>query len=673
MRVSSDMPDDVLVLHDALEKIRELYGTPKEYASYPSPSPCAGEELCSIGRPVVVRRTKRGGVIPLKNCGTALRFLQVHIAKCYPGAPITLTGDPRLMERDGKPTTQTTSALILHGEPIPVSENESPYITLSRRIKELYEKNSVICQPEGRSVLCQRSGLSGVAGLLESDWSSAAFWYEYVAIHGGELLLEGLKEDSLQGDRVVADLYAEHFGVESEFIEDGVVIRKKNFLSQGVGKRGLSSLSLEGRAGEGFLSIDFTDCPDLYPPVALTCEKLSIDLIATGTNRLRHKESDRIEAVRLHEVRNDHRMAMALLAADFITLDSTPLDSTPQTAFDSTPDPNCQAENDLKKTIAKSYPQFIEIFSQIKAESRRSTDGQPTVKANVSTLSVTHITPIRGVNDDNLGKKHALSKLIHAATTEYVWLHDDDVILPPAAMEPVCQPEGRSVFCQPKAVCQYSGLTGNADLIILPLRMETPSLEGRVGVGLSLQIAEYAAIQELTMRTAKSGHAVMCSGANLIVRREAWLVCEPDLHPEIPSGDDMFLLEAMKKRGYKIAVIDEPDYTAIVRPQTTWRAFFRQRMRWAGKAPKYTDPDILRCGALIVAANLLQLLCPLILLIKFPIEYGLIRQRETTNHKSQITNKEPRTPWYVALLLELLYPFYILFSLLGGLFRQKKW
>jgi hypothetical protein len=43
------------------------------------------------------------------------------------------------------------------------------------------------------------------------------------------------------------------------------------------------------------------------------------------------------------------------------------------------------------------------------------------------------------------------------------------------------------------------------------------------------------------------------------------------------------------------------------------------------------------------------------------------------NVKCQISNIEPRTPWYVALLLELLYPFYILFSLLGGLFRQKKW
>ena len=635
MRVSSDMPDDVLVLHDALQKIRDTFGTPNDRITPPF-------------------REGQGVGLFLKNCGTALRFLQVHIAKCYPGAPITLTGDPRLMERDGKPTTQTTSALILHGEPIPVSENESPYITLSRRMAENYQLSIINYQ-------------------LEACWSSASYWYEYIAIHGGELLLEGLQPDSLQGDRIVADLYATHFGVQTTFTPEGALIKsvsKAVWVTPAEGR----SVLCQPKA----VSIDFTDCPDLYPAIALTCEKLSIDLIATGTDRLRHKESDRIEAVRLHEVRNDHRMAMALLAADFITQDSTL-----ETAFDSTPDPNCQAENDLKKTIAKSYPQFIEIFSQITAESRRSTDGQPTVKANVSTLSVTHITPIRGVNDDHLGKKHALSKLIHAATTEYVWLHDDDVVWPP-----FCQPEGRSVFCQPKAVCQRSGLTGEADLIILPLRMESslplwvkssarsdcrwPSVE-QLGVGSLLQIAEYAAIQELTMRTAKNGHAVMCSGANLIVRREAWLACEPDLHPEIPSGDDMFLLEAMKKRGYKISVIDEPDYTAVVRPQTTWRAFFRQRMRWAGKAPKYTDPDILRCGALIVAANLLQLLCPLILLIKFPIEYGLIRQRETTNHKSQTTNKEPRTPWYVALLLELLYPFYILLSLLGGLFRQKKW
>ena len=603
MRVSADMPDDVIVLHDALQQIRDTFGTPAQYASSPSPS---------TGEPE--------GALYLKNCGTALRFLQVHLEKCYPGAPITLTGDPRLMERDGKPTTQTTSALILHGEPIPVAENESPYITMSRRIRESY-LSPLRGEPE--------RGL-----LLEACWSSASYWYEYVAIHGGELLLEGLKENSLQGDRIVADIYAEHFGVKTEFVPEGAVIQSVSPLGGLSAKRSVSETVCQPKA----VTIDFSNCPDLYPAVALTCEKLSIELHATGTERLRFKESDRLEAVRLHEVRNDHRMAMALMAADFPVAD------------------------DEQQCIAKSYPRFIENLIQITTESRRSTDGQPTVKTNVTDTSLTHITPIKGVNDDHLGKKHALSKLIHAAPTEYVWLHDDDVILPPAAVKG----QSDNVQCTKDRIQSI-----NADLIILPLRMESESANSSLLE--KLQIAEYAAIQELTMRTAKAGRAVMCSGANLIVRREAWLECEPDLHPEIPSGDDMFLLEAMKRRGMKIAVIDEPDYAAVVRPVPTWRAFFRQRMRWAGKAPKYTDPDILRCGALVVAANILQLLCPLIILIKFPIEYSLIRQREITNHKSQMTNKEPRTPWYVALLLEFLYPFYLLLSLLGGLFRQKKW
>jgi len=638
MRVSSDMPDDVLVLHDALQQIRDTFGTPDNRITPPFGGGEGGEvSSLSLGE-------GRGEVsLYLKNCGTALRFLQVHLEKCYPGAPVTLTGDPRLMERNGAPTTQTTSARILHGEPIPVTPNESPYITLSRRIKKRYE--------------AQKSSLSLGEGWGEVCWSSAAFWYEYVAIHGGELLLEGLKEESLQGDRVVADIYAKYFGVQTIFTSEGARIAK--------------TPSLFSPPPEGRVRVGFFNCPDLYPAIALTCERLGITLHASGTDRLRFKESDRLEAVRLHEVRNDHRMAMALLAADFLVPKGHGYFLIRNQGSASVPD--FYDGNDLQKIIAKSYPRFVEFFDQITTVKRRSNDGQTTVKANVTTPTITHITPRKGINDDHLGKKHALSKLIHAATSEYVWLHDDDVIWPSAASN-----------------SQFSILNSqfaNADLIILPLRMETPSLERvkssarsdcrwpsveQLGVGLSLQIAEYAAIQELTMRTAKRGHAVMCSGANLIVRREAWLACEPDLHPEIPSGDDMFLLEAMKKRGYKIAVMDEPDYTAVVRPAPTWRAFFRQRMRWAGKAPHYTDPDILRCGALVVTANLLQLLCPLILLVKFPIEYSLIRRRQmreqtTINCQLSIVN------FLVALLLELLYPFYMFASLLGGFFRQRKW
>ena len=255
---------------------------------------------------------------------------------------------------------------------------------------------------------------------------------------------------------------------------------------------------------------------------------------------------------------------------------------------------------------------------------------------------ITVVIPRRGINDEGKGKKHALYRLISAAKTEYVWMQDDDIVL--HSLE--------------DALTGYSLEFKGEDLLILPLRMESesehPSLLER------LQIAEYAAIQQLTIETAKRGHAVMCSGANLIAKRDRWLESYEDLHPEIPSGDDMFLLESFKRRGLKIAVSESEELTAIVRPHTSWKAFFRQRMRWAGKAPKYKDKDILRCGAIVLGMNLLQLVCPLVLLVKFPIEYRLIRRRDKSVSLG------------TALLLEVVYPIYILYTLIGGLFR-KRW
>ena len=245
-------------------------------------------------------------------------------------------------------------------------------------------------------------------------------------------------------------------------------------------------------------------------------------------------------------------------------------------------------------------------------------------------MSITRIIPRRGINDEGKGKKHALHKLISAADTEYVWLQDDDVIVPGQTPDT------------------------HADLLILPLRME-----GGNTLLERLQRAEYAAIQQVTVETARKGKAVMCSGANMIVKRERWLESWDELHPEIPSGDDMFLLESFKRRGLKIDVLDAPEYTAMVQPERSWTAFLKQRMRWAGKAPHYTDRDIVRCGHLVVWANLLQVICPLILLVKFPLEYRLIKKRDAS------------VSLLDALLLELLYPFYMLVCLIGGLFRRQ--
>ena len=84
---------------------------------------------------------------------------------------------------------------------------------------------------------------------------------------------------------------------------------------------------------------DFGNCPDLYPAVALTCERLGIKLHATGIESLPIKESDRLRAVAEHRTDADHRMAMALLIAGY--------------------------EVDDTACISKSYPQFIEQFQRI--------------------------------------------------------------------------------------------------------------------------------------------------------------------------------------------------------------------------------------------------------------------------------------------------------------------
>ena len=607
MPVSATLPEDVQILHRALTTLKTFRTS----------------------------KTLSPPHINVGNCGTAMRFLTAYAAQLENkitildgvermhhrpigqlvdalreiGADIEYLGEEgfpplrikgcildkhRIVTLDNPQSTQFVSALLLIGANVQTNST-SPYITLTRAMIEQWGEDAEYISPL----------LGGVGGdLIERDWSSAAFWYEYVALHGGEITLPGLFRDSLQGDKVVADIFA-HLGVTTQYTEEGIQIcRNQAILNSKI------------------LIQNFSACPDLYPAVALTCERLGIALHATGVESLPLKESDRLRAVREHRTDNDHRMAMALLIAGY--------------------------EVDDTACISKSYPHFLDEYRKL----------QPN--------NLTIVIPRRGINDEGKGKKHALYRLISAVQTEYVWMLDDDVISPVVIFtedsatsmrrsggNKISSVENKiNLDFLPKGHRSYM-----PDLLILPLRMqsenEKPSLLER------LQIAEYAAIQQLTIETAKRGHAVMCSGANLIAKRDRWLESYSDLHPEIPSGDDMFLLESFKRRGLKIAVSESEELTAIVRPHTEWRAFFRQRMRWAGKAPKYTDKDILLCGAIILMANLLQLLCPLVLLVKFPMEYSLIKKRDRSVSLS------------VAILLELLYPWYLLISLIGGLFRHQ--
>ncbi len=116
---------------------------------------------------------------------------------------------------------------------------------------------------------------------VESDWSAASYWYEVVSlIPGAKVLLVGLKKESLQGDSRIADFFS-HLGVNTEFINTGVII------------------SNNGEKMPEYLELDLSNQPDLAQTLVVTCCMKQIKFKFTGLQTLRIKETDRIAALEI--------------------------------------------------------------------------------------------------------------------------------------------------------------------------------------------------------------------------------------------------------------------------------------------------------------------------------------------------------------------------------------
>lgn len=112
---------------------------------------------------------------------------------------------------------------------------------------------------------------------VESDWSGASYWFSLLACSdSGTFFLEGLKENSLQGDAKIVEIM-DCLGIKSTFKDGGVLLQKKEV--------------------SGLESWDFTHCPDLAQTVAVTCAILGQSSKFTGLESLRIKETDRIYAL----------------------------------------------------------------------------------------------------------------------------------------------------------------------------------------------------------------------------------------------------------------------------------------------------------------------------------------------------------------------------------------
>jgi len=283
---------------------------------------------------VVLTGSKRMTERPIKVLVEALQDLGADISyvnqEGYP--PIKITGKTLVKDKVSLPaniSSQYISALLLIA---PSLENgleleligkitSVPYIKMTLAllsqigIESSFEGNIVKVAP--------KTEIEEKALVVESDWSSASYFYSIVALNevGTEITLSAYKKDSLQGDSVLAEIYTS-FGVTTTYGENTVTLKK------------------ETQCPNKKVEFDLSNAPDIAQTIAVTCFGLGVACYLTGLHTLKIKETDRLEALNAEltklgatitvtdktltlevakginsevtiETYNDHRMAMA--------------------------------------------------------------------------------------------------------------------------------------------------------------------------------------------------------------------------------------------------------------------------------------------------------------------------------------------------------------------------
>lgn len=267
------------------------------------------------------------GTVDIHHAGTAMRFLTAYFSVTE-NAEVLLTGSDRMKQRpiallvdalralgaaieyrgeEGYPplhikgavlprssvsiaanvSSQYLSALCLVGAKLPEgieieligSITSLPYLNMTL---QLLERIGISAKLDDQRIrIAPKSEIEPISLAVESDWSAASYYYSIVALSklGTKATLSTLREDSLQGDRVLSMIYKD-FGVSTRF-DDGKVILEK--VSAPVSQT---------------LSYDLKDAPDIAQTIAVTAAGLHVDCFLTGLHTLPIKETDRLAAMK---------------------------------------------------------------------------------------------------------------------------------------------------------------------------------------------------------------------------------------------------------------------------------------------------------------------------------------------------------------------------------------
>ena len=272
--------------------------------------------------------TTNNQIINIHHAGTAMRFLTAYFS-IQENSEVILTGSSRMKER---PIKILVDALQQLGAEISYEENEGfppirikgkkllqNKVSLYANVSSQYISALLLIAPklengleltlEGEitsipyikmtlSLLNEIGVETSFVGnkitvkpkfvirnskfVIESDWSSASYFYSIVSLSniGTQISLSSYKENSLQGDSVLKEIYKD-FGVETRFKDDSIILRKTDNRQPTTNNYQLNN------------------APDIAQTIAVTCFGLGIGCHMTGLHTLKIKETNRLLALKI--------------------------------------------------------------------------------------------------------------------------------------------------------------------------------------------------------------------------------------------------------------------------------------------------------------------------------------------------------------------------------------
>lgn len=255
------------------------------------------------------------------------------------------------------------------------------------------------------------------------------------------------------------------------------------------------------------------------------------------------------------------------------------------------------------------------------------------------------------------GKKRAITLGVETAKYDFIITTDAD-----------CQ-------MGPLWLASYATMAEKSKFIAAPVVLKGDGLFSR------LQQSEFSGLIGFGAVTMTNGSPSMCSGANLGFDKSAFFeVGGYADNLNIPSGDDEFLqYHVYQKHPDKVSFLKSKSAIVVTSTHTLFSKFINQRIRWTSKW-KYHKNFKLRVTAVLffcdhllflgglgltLAGNLPVYIVPLILVLRwiasciylFPIQKFL----------GLLTNG-----WSL-LLLQIIYPFHVLFMGLNSIFGRYTW